>query len=49
MWHGRSGVKIDHLQHLMAYITRIDALPSAQKALRDEAEIVDRHQARAAA
>ncbi len=44
MWHQRSGVKIDHLQHLMAYIARIDALPSARKTLRDEAEIAERHQ-----
>jgi glutathione S-transferase len=49
MWHERSGVKLDHLPHLMAYIARIDARPSAQKALRDEAEIADRHQARLAA
>ncbi len=42
-------MKLDHLQHLMAYIARIDALPSAQKALRDEAEVVARHQARMAA
>jgi glutathione S-transferase len=49
MWQERSGVKIDHLQRLMAYVARIDARPSAQKALRDEAEVADRHQARVAA
>lgn len=45
MWHERSGVKLDHLEHLMAYIARIEARPSAQKALKDEAEIVAQHEA----
>jgi glutathione S-transferase len=43
MWQERSGVKLDHLTHLMAYIARIEARPSAIKALKDEAEIVARH------
>lgn len=49
MWHERSGVKIDHLKNLMAYVARIAARPSAQKALRDEAELVSRHRTRTAA
>lgn len=49
MWHERSGVKIDHLKNLMAYVARIEARPTAQKALRDEAELVALHRARAAA
>lgn len=49
MWHERSGVKIDHLKNLMAYVARVEARPSAQKALRDEAELVARHRALAAA
>lgn len=49
MWHERSGVKIDNLKNLMAYVARVDARPAAQKALRDEAELVARHQARTAA
>lgn len=48
MWQERSGAKIDHLENLMAYIARIDARPAAQKALKDEAEIVARHEARKA-
>jgi len=43
MWHERSGVDLGHLKHLMAWIARIDARPSAQKALRDEAAVVARH------
>jgi glutathione S-transferase len=49
MWHKRSGVKIDHLKNLMAYVARVEARPTAQKALKDEAELVALHQARAAA
>lgn len=49
MWHERSGVKIDHLENLMAYVARIEARPAAQKALRDEAEMVALHQTSAAA
>lgn len=49
MWHERSGVNLDHLKHLMAYIARVEARPSAQKALRDEAELVRRHKEQAAA
>jgi glutathione S-transferase len=48
-WHERSGVKIDHLKNLMAYVTRVEARPSAQKALKDETELVALHQSRAAA
>lgn len=44
MWQERSGVKLDHLTNLMAYIARIEARPSAIKALKDEAEMVARHQ-----
>jgi glutathione S-transferase len=49
MWHERSGVKIDHLKNLVAYVARIDGRPSAQKALNDEAAIVATHHARLAA
>ncbi|RDJ26957.1 glutathione S-transferase [Bosea caraganae] len=44
-WHERSGARIDHLNHVMAWKARMDALPSVQKAVRDEAEIVARHTA----
>ncbi|BAO90493.1 glutathione S-transferase family protein [Caballeronia cordobensis] len=43
MWHERSGVKLDHLSNLAAYIERIEARASVKKALRDEAEIVAQH------
>jgi glutathione S-transferase len=43
MWHERSGVNLDHLNNLMAYIDRVEARPSVQKALDDEAELVVRH------
>lgn len=49
MWQERSGVDIGHLKHLMAYIARIDARPSARKALRDEAALVAQHKERLAA
>lgn len=44
MWQERSGAKIDHLKNVMAHVARMDALPSVQKALKDEAEMVRRHQ-----
>ncbi|WP_321927705.1 glutathione S-transferase family protein [Paraburkholderia guartelaensis] len=43
LWGSRSGVNLDHLTNLTAYIKRIEARPSVQKALADEAEIVARH------
>jgi glutathione S-transferase len=43
-WHERSGAQIEHLEHLMAYKARLDALPSVQKALHDEAFIVAQHE-----
>ncbi len=49
MWHERSGVNLDHLPNLMAYIDRIEKRPSVQKARRDEAEVVARHKALLAA
>jgi glutathione S-transferase len=49
MWHERSGVQIGHLKNLMTYVARVEARPSAQKALKDEAELVALHQSRAAA
>jgi glutathione S-transferase len=49
MWHERSGVKLDHLQNLMAYVARVNARPAAQKALKDEATLAASHRARAAA
>ncbi|NWA24911.1 glutathione S-transferase C-terminal domain-containing protein [Pseudomonas gingeri] len=42
-WHERSGAQIDHLKHLMAYKARIDALPSVQKALKEEADLFAAH------
>jgi glutathione S-transferase len=49
MWHERSGAEIGHLENLMAWKARVDARPSVQKALKDEAEIVAFHQAQATA
>jgi glutathione S-transferase len=49
LWHERSGVKLDHLKNLMAYITRIEARPAVQKALKDEAELVGLHKQQLAA
>ncbi|MDR5836542.1 glutathione S-transferase family protein [Caballeronia sp. LZ034LL] len=49
MWHERSGVKLDHLANLNAYIARIEARASVKKALRDEAEVVARHESVVAA
>ncbi|OZI18761.1 glutathione S-transferase [Bordetella genomosp. 9] len=48
-WHERSGVAIGHLKNLMAYKARIEDRRSVIKALADEAALVARHQARAAA
>lgn len=49
MWHERSGVNVDHLTNLKAYIQRIEARASVQKALREEAELVAAHKERLAA
>ncbi|KXV07959.1 glutathione S-transferase [Caballeronia megalochromosomata] len=49
MWHERSGVNLDHLTNLKAYIGRIEARASVRKALRDEAELVAAHKERLAA
>lgn len=49
LWHERSGVKLDHLANLNAYIGRIEARASVKKALRDEAEVVGRHESLVAA
>lgn len=49
MWHERSGVELDHLKHLVAYVARIEARPAAQKALKDEAELVRLHAGQLAA
>lgn len=48
-WHERSGAQIGHLKNLMAYKARIDALPSVQKALKEEAELFALHSQRATA
>jgi len=48
-WHKRSGVEIEHLQHVMAWKARMDVLPSVRKALKDEAEIAVTHRSRLAA
>lgn len=44
MWHERSGVQIGHLKNLMAYIARINARPSALKAIKDETDMVNIHE-----
>lgn len=49
LWHERSGVNLDHLKNLAAYIARIEARPAVQKALKDEAEIVAQHKEQLAA
>lgn len=49
MWHERSGAQIGHLQNLMAYIARINARPSAQKAIKDETDMFNLHEAAKAA
>lgn len=49
MWHERSGVDLDHLTNLKAYIERIEARASVRKALQDEAKIVAAHKAGVAA
>lgn len=49
MWNERSGVNLDHLKNLAAFIARIEARPAVQKALKDEAELVAVHKARLAA
>jgi glutathione S-transferase len=49
MWHERSGAQIGHLKNLMTYVARVDARPSAQKALKDEADMVALQQVREAA
>ncbi|CAB3794630.1 glutathione S-transferase family protein [Paraburkholderia fynbosensis] len=49
LWHKRSGVNLDHLKNLAAYIARIEARPAVQKALKDEAELVALHKERLAA
>ncbi|WP_420998405.1 glutathione S-transferase N-terminal domain-containing protein [Cupriavidus sp. 30B13] len=45
MWHERSGAQIGHLKNLMAYIARINARPSAIKAIQDEIDMVNIHEA----
>jgi glutathione S-transferase len=49
LWHERSGVNLDHLKNLAAFIARVEARPSAQKALKDEAELVALHKEQLAA
>lgn len=49
MWHERSGVNLDHLANLKAYIGRINARPSVQKALKEEADLVAIHKEQLAA
>lgn len=44
LWHARSGAPIEHLENLFAYIARIEARESVQKTLKDEAEIVAKHE-----
>ncbi len=49
LWHERSGVNLDHLRNLAAFIARIEARPAVQKALKDEAELVALHREQLAA
>ncbi|MDE1993016.1 MAG: glutathione S-transferase family protein [Rhizobiaceae bacterium] len=49
MWGSRSGIDIAHLKNIAAWKARMDARPSVQKALKDEAEIVAIHKAHIAA
>ncbi|UQS16709.1 glutathione S-transferase family protein [Pseudomonas sp. HS6] len=42
-WNARSGAQIEHLPHLMAWKARIDARPSVQKALQEEAAVYAEH------
>lgn len=49
MWHERSGARIEHLEHLMAWKARVDARPSVRKALQDESEVVALHESLSAA
>lgn len=45
MWHERSGAQVGHLKNLMAYIERINARPAAVKAIKDETDMVNIHEA----
>jgi glutathione S-transferase len=49
LWHERSGVNLDHLKNLAAFIARIEGRPAVQKALKDEAELVALHKEQLAA
>lgn len=49
LWHERSGVNLDHLKNLKAYIERIEARPAVKKALQDEADLVAVHEKQLAA
>lgn len=49
MWHERSGVNLDHLTNLQAYLARIESRPAVRRALEDEAAVVARHEQRLAA
>ncbi|CAD6517467.1 glutathione S-transferase family protein [Paraburkholderia metrosideri] len=49
LWHERSGVNLDHLKNLAAFIARIEGRPAVQKALKDETELVALHKEQLAA
>lgn len=49
LWHERSGAPITHLKNFFDYIARIEARASVKKALKDEAEMVAKHDALKAA
>ncbi|SDP81265.1 glutathione S-transferase [Ralstonia sp. 25mfcol4.1] len=49
LWHERSGAPITHLKNFFDYIARIEARTSVKKALKDEAELVAKHDALKAA
>jgi len=49
LWHERSGVSLDHLKNLNAYIERIETRPAVKRALKEEAAVVAQHKAQLAA
>lgn len=46
MWHQRSGVDTKRPENLMAWKARLDARSSVVKALKDGADVVNRHKTR---
>lgn len=46
LWGDRTGARIDSLRRLTAWLARVEARPSAQKTLAEEAALVQAHAAR---